>query len=119
MSTEGKNKIKEIKQRSHHEEHYTDSVKGSKGANDLGRTIWEIRGQLAVSQRSQKVNQEGWIKWTKHENWELREGVEKYCDSEESGMVKGRNKRHWDTSWHMFSTLETSGLGPVYHRHTL
>ena len=57
-SIEEKNK-KEIKPRSHLAEHHTDSLKEAKEPMS-GRTVKEIGGQLAVSQRSQNtaVNQE-------------------------------------------------------------
>lgn len=60
-------------------------MKGSKGANELGRTVMEVGGQLAVSQRSQNttVNQEQQMKT------EQKEAVEKFYDSEERGMIKG------------------------------
>ena len=58
-------------------------MKGSKGANELGRTVMET-GQLALSQISQNttVNQEQRMKT------EQKEAVEKFYDSEERGMIK-------------------------------
>jgi len=58
---------------------------GSKGANELGRTVMEIGGQLAVNQRSQNttVNQEQQMKT------EQKEAVEKFYNSEEREMIKG------------------------------
>ena len=55
-------------------------MKGSKGANELGRTVMEIGGQLAVSQRSQNttVNQEQRTK-TENKRRESKNAVSEMC----------------------------------------